>query len=122
MNFVPSWKALYGQLAAQQPKLKDLSGNTKLVNHHDNAPQIITMLSNMPHSAALVICPGHKIKIIHHVHHDIKTLVIPEGTDKVWALMRSGTTVAAVTVDMTSVCDFEGITPKFAAFESGRGH
>jgi hypothetical protein len=26
MNFVPSWKALYGQLAAQQPELKDFSG------------------------------------------------------------------------------------------------
>jgi hypothetical protein len=33
MNFVPSWKALYGQLAAQQPELKDFSGYAKLVNH-----------------------------------------------------------------------------------------
>jgi hypothetical protein len=88
MNFVPSWKALYGQLAAQQPELKDFGGYAKLVNHRDIAPQIITMLSKTPHSAALMICPGHKIKIIHHVHHDIKTPVIPvEGTDKDWALM-----------------------------------
>jgi aspartate/glutamate racemase len=92
MNFVPSWKALYDQLAAQHPELKDFGGYAKLVNHHDNAPQIIIMLSNTPHSAALVICTGHKIKIIH-VHHDIKTPVIPaEGTDEVWALMGSGAT------------------------------
>jgi hypothetical protein len=114
MNFVSSWKALYHQLAAQQPELKDFGSYAKLVNHRDTASQIITMLSNMPHSAALVICPGHKIKIIHHVHHDIKTPVIPEGTNEVWALMWSGATVAAVTIDMTSVRDCEGITPKFA--------
>jgi hypothetical protein len=78
--------------------------------------KIVTMLSRMPHSTALAICPGHKIKIIHHVHHNIKTLVILEGTDKVWALlMGSSATAAAVTVDMTSVHDFEErITPKFA--------
>jgi hypothetical protein len=82
------------------------------VNHHENANQIITMLSNTPHSVALAICPGYKIKIIHHDHHDMQTPVMQEGTDKVWALMGGvASTAASVNVDMTSVHDFEGITP-----------
>lgn len=33
---------------------------------------------------------------------------------EVWALMGGGAMAALVTMDMTSVCDFEGIIPKFA--------
>jgi hypothetical protein len=48
--------------SVKQPELKDFSGYVKLVNNRDNANQIITMLSNTPHSAALVFCPGHELR------------------------------------------------------------
>jgi hypothetical protein len=68
--------------SAPPMELKDFSGYAKLVNHHDNANQILTMLGNMPESESLMICPGHKIKIIHHVHHGIKTAVMQECTNR----------------------------------------
>jgi hypothetical protein len=35
MHFVPSWKALFAQGAAQQPELKDFRGYAELLQHGD---------------------------------------------------------------------------------------
>jgi hypothetical protein len=104
MFFVPSWKALYGQLAAQQPQLKDFSGHTQLIQYGANATEFINMIINAPpHCATLVICAGHKIITIHHFKHDFITRVTLDGTDELWALLGNGATALPVQVDMSSV-------------------
>jgi hypothetical protein len=73
MNFVPSWKALFGQLAATKPALKDFRGYTDLVKFGETNDHITQMLTCTPHCAILMICQDYKIKIIHHLSRSHET-------------------------------------------------
>jgi hypothetical protein len=91
MNFSPSWKALYGQLAKEQRDLKDFCRFVELLTDIDAAMLMnIQQLTMATHCAALVSCNG-KVKIIHHFHHDVKSPVLLDGKDELWALCGHGT-------------------------------
>ena len=79
MNFFPSWKALYGKLAADKPELSDFKGYAEFLKYRDSNDRTITNLTRTPHSAILVICSHHKVKIIHHFYQDVNTPVFPKA-------------------------------------------
>jgi hypothetical protein len=78
MNFVLSWKALYGwppDLAAQQLELKDFfSGYAKATNERATVPLNANQIS--PCSVTRITVQlsqsvlATKLTLIHHVHHD----------------------------------------------------
>jgi hypothetical protein len=61
----------------------------------------------------LVFCSGKNVKIIHHPHHDVKTPVLQEGIDELWALIGHGTTALPVGVSKSVFNDHDGATPTF---------
>ena len=113
MNFVPSWKALFGKLAADKPALRDFKGYAEILKHRDSDDRTITNLTRTPHCAILVLSTNHKVKIIHHFQQDVNTPILPEGTDELWALMGSGATAAPIQVPMNAFRNHEAITPSF---------
>ncbi len=113
MNFFPSWKALYGKLAADKPELSAFKGYAEFLKYRDSTDRTITNLTRTPHAAILVICSHHKVKIIHHFYQDVNTPVFPEGTDELWALLGGGATAAPIQLPTDAFRNHEAITPCF---------
>lgn len=67
----------------------------------------------MPHCALLAICTSHKVTIIHHFHHDVKTPTLPAGADELWALIGPGATTSPACLPGNAFNNCDGIMLTF---------
>jgi hypothetical protein len=63
-------------LAQDLPNLTDFNGYAHLLNFKATTAECILELMTVPHCTLLTYCTSKKIKIMHHFHHDVKTLVL----------------------------------------------
>ncbi len=74
MNFFPSWKALFGKLAADQPDLADFRGRGALLQRGQSVGNCVAHLASAPETAALALSGDNKAaKILHHFHLDVES-------------------------------------------------
>jgi hypothetical protein len=66
-----------------QPELKGFHGYAELLQHSEGTSLCVAHLQLAPDAAMLMYASNKKVKIIHHFYFDMKSPLIPQGTEKI---------------------------------------